>query len=103
MKAPWNFYGQVVSMSGQVSIIQEYPPKHQTSKLLGGQSASQIVLVTDDGIILDLFMPNTSGDIQVGHYITLYAYPVGLIEVDNRFGGKTTQLMLVGNQVINHY
>jgi flagellar motor protein MotB len=96
LKAPWKYYGQVVSFSGTIGLVQDYPPNHQFSKLLGG-SASQIVLSADDGTNVNYFMPFSSDGLQVGQSLIIFGFPVGLVEVDNQFGGMTTQLMMVGN------
>lgn len=96
-KAPWNYYGKVVKISGQISDIREYPVGSDWSKNLGGKEAGQIVIGSDDGTITDMFVVGTTSDLKNGDNVTLYGYPVGISDVDNKLGGKTTQLFIVGN------
>lgn len=96
-KAPWNYYGKVVKIAGEICDIQEYPTGSDWSKLLGGKEAGQIVISSDDGTITDMFIMGTTGDLKLNDKVTLYGYPVGLSDVDNKLGGKTTQLFIVGN------
>lgn len=65
------------------------------------QLAFQMLVVgqAPDGTILDIFSMGASGDIQVGDQITVVAYPVGLVTVDNKLGGQTDQLALVTNKL----
>lgn len=96
-KAPWNYYGKVVKITGQIADIQEYPVGSDWSKSLGGKEAGQIVIASDDGTITDMLVVGNTGDLKVDDTVTLYGYPVGLSDVDNKLGGKTTQLFIVGN------
>ena len=96
VKAPWNYYGKVLQFRGEVAIVQEYPPRSDVSKLLGG-AAAEIILVAADDTIVDFFITGSSGNVRVGDVVTIYGFPVGLLDVENKMGGKTTQLAVVGN------
>ena len=96
VKAPWNYYGKVLQFRGEVAIVQEYPPRSDVSKLLGG-AATEIILVAADDTIVDFFITGSSGNVRVGDVVTIYGFPVGLLDVENKMGGKTTQLAVVGN------
>lgn len=98
MRRPWDYYGQAVRFSGQVAVIQDYPPGHNMSKALGGESC-EIVMTADDGItIIDgMLLGNTKG-LQVGDYVTFCGYPCGVMEVANKIGGKFSHLVVVGKR-----
>lgn len=95
-KTPWNYYGKIIDVYGQVGLIQDYPPESDIAKACGG-SASEIVVISSNNTIVDFIFTKPSGDISVNDYVNLYGFPIGLVEVDNKLGGKTTQLMVVGN------
>lgn len=95
-KAPWNYYGKPVKLTGTVGIVQDYPPGNNLSVEMGG-TASEIVMFTDDGAFVDTLLSVSSGTVKMGDSVTVFGYPVGLIEGENKMGGKTTQLVLVGN------
>lgn len=92
-KAPWNYYGKAISFTVDVAIVQDYPPEGDSFV------KSEVVGQASDGTILDIFSMVGSGDIQVGDQITVVAYPVGIVTVDNKLGGQTDQLALVTNKL----
>lgn len=98
MRRPWDYYGQAVRFSGQVAVLQDYPPGHNISKALGGESC-EIVMTADDGVtIIDgMLLGNTKG-LQIGDYVTFCGYPCGILEVDNKIGGKFSHLVVVGRR-----
>ncbi|WP_138494062.1 hypothetical protein [Paenibacillus pinistramenti] len=91
-KAPWNYYGKAIEFTVDVAIVQDYPPDGDS------YVKSEIVGEAPDGTILDIFSMSDSGEIQVGDQITVVAYPVGLVTVENKLGGQTDQLALVTNK-----
>lgn len=95
-KEPWTYYGKVVKISGVVAIVQDYPPDSNVSKAMGG-SASEMVLVANDGTYVDFLMMGDSGNVKTGDTVSIYGYPVGQDNVTNKLGGKTTELVIVGN------
>ena len=95
-KRPWDYYGKPIKLSGQVAIVQDYPPGSDLSQMLGGQ-ASEIVLLCDDGTPVDFVLKGDSGNIQVGDRVTVYGYDTGTVDVKNKLGGNTTELFAVGN------
>lgn len=97
MKAPWKYYGKIVKLTGEVGIAQDYPPGSDVSKSFGGGEVGELVLMNDDSTLIDYLNVGSTGDINVGDAVVVYGYPVGLVEVDNKLGGKTTQLVIVGN------
>jgi len=98
MKAPWDYYGKMISLSGAVSSAEDYPPGSDFSKLLESDKTAEIVLIADDGYtIIDMFLRTSSGTLKTGDYVTVFGYPVGRMEIENRIGGSFTHLILVGN------
>jgi len=96
-KTPWKYYGKVVKMTGSVEVVQDYPPDSDVAKGMGVKEASEIVMTTEDGTIVDMFCSISSGSLKVGDIVTLYGYPVGQAEVENKIGGKFTHLVIIGN------
>lgn len=96
-KAPFKYYGKVIQATGEIVDIQDYAAGNDWSNNLGGDEAGQIVIVTDDETAIDMFVVGSTGDLKNGDIVTLYGYPIGLVDVDNKLGGKTTQLAIVGN------
>lgn len=96
-KSPFKYYGKVVKITGEIGDIQEYAPGSDWSKNLGGSDAGQIVITSDDGTITDMFFVGSTNNLKNGDTVSLYGYPIGLTEVDNKSGGKTIQLAVVGN------
>lgn len=97
-KTPWKYYGKIVKVTGLVAIIQEYPPGSDLYKAAGGE-CGEIVLVTDDGTYIDYLHIGSTGKTKVGDAIVLYGTPVGQVEADNKLGGKTTELVIVGKTI----
>lgn len=96
MRRPWDYYGKVVRFSGEAAVLQDYPPSNDLSKMLGGESC-EIVMTADDGmtIVDGMLLGNTKG-LQIGDYVTFVGYPCGVMEVDNKIGGKFSHLIVVG-------
>ena len=96
-KAPWNYYGKALKITGMVAIADDSPPESEIAKALGGES-SQIVLECSDGTIVEMYCMKSSAGIKVGNTVSLYGLPVGVDQVPNRLGGSDPHLMLVGNK-----
>jgi predicted nucleic acid-binding Zn-ribbon protein len=95
-KAPWNYYGKPVTFSGSVVIVQDYPPDSDNAKI--GLN-SEVIIVADDGTYIDIVGTISSGKVKVGTGISVIAYPIGLVNVTNKLGGKTDELMVVTNKL----
>jgi hypothetical protein len=96
-KTPWNYYGQVLKLSGQVAVVQDFPAGSDFGQALGGHDGADIVIVSQDQTIVELFCMKPSGKMRVGDTANLYGYPTGVTEVPNRLGGNDVHLILVGN------
>ena len=97
VKRPWDYYGKVLTFTGQVSDISDYAPNSDEAKALGGKSFV-IVINTEDGTTVQGEIQGDSGTIKKGEKATIYGYPAGTIEGPNTMGGKGTYLLLVGKQ-----
>jgi len=96
-KTPWNYYGQVVRLTGEVGVVQDFPAGSDYGQMLGGHDATDIVVSSQDGTIIELFCMKPSGNMKVGDTVNLYVYPTGIMDVPNRLGGNDVHLILVGN------
>lgn len=96
-KSPWKYYGQVISFSGKVAIVQEYPP-HSTlsNEIANGGECGEIALITNDGTIVDSFLIGSTGIIRIGDFVTIYGLPLGIVGVPNKLGGITNELFVIG-------
>jgi hypothetical protein len=97
MKTPWNYYGKIIKITGSVAVLQDYPAGSDYSNRLGGKDASDIVISTQDGTTVELLSTISSGSVKVDDTITIYGYPIGFTDVENKLGGKDPHLFLVGN------
>jgi hypothetical protein len=96
-KAPWKYYGQIINFSGTAEIVYEYPPGSDFSKVLAkGGECGEIVFITDEGIIIDMLVIGSTGDIGGNDNVEINALPIGRSEVENKLGGSTIQLIVVG-------
>ena len=77
IKAPWTYYGKPIIFSGTAAVVDDYPPDSDFGNL---GLASEIVIESDDGTIVDFFSMVPSGDIAIGDYVTITAYPVGRLK-----------------------
>ncbi|MFU1795402.1 hypothetical protein ACM1RC_16160 [Paenibacillus azoreducens] len=96
IKTPWNFYGKPLIFSGEVAVVEDYPPGSDFGK---AGLASDIVIESNDGTIVEFFSMVPSGNIKVGQTVSITAYPVGRAEVENKLGGSFTHLVVVTNQL----
>jgi len=95
-KDPWNYYGKIVKITGQIAIAQDYPPGSDISNAMGTTTAGEIVLASDDGTFTDYLIAGSSGTAHVGDTVDVYGFPVGLVDAPNKMGGTTSELALVG-------
>lgn len=98
MKAPWTYYGKIIKLAGTVGIVQEYPPDSAEAKAAGGE-LSEIVFVTNDRTFIDHLHLGSTGNLTVGDNVTIYGFPVGIVDAKNKLGGTTQELTTVGKIV----
>jgi hypothetical protein len=95
-KAPWNYYGKPISLSGSIAIVQDYPPGSDQANA-GYQS--QLVFMTQDNTFIIALSTLPSGTLKAGDDIKVVGYPIGITSVDNKLGGKTDELVIVTNKL----
>lgn len=96
-KRPWDYFGKVIRFTGNVGVVQDYPPQSDLGKAFHGDCAEIVMTDINDGsTIIDAFIKGSAGNIREGATVTLLAYPAGISDVDNKVGGKFTHLMCVG-------
>ncbi|MNC43773.1 hypothetical protein D3C75_926490 [compost metagenome] len=96
IKTPWNFYGMPVLFTGVIAIAEDYPPDSDIGK---AGVASDIVMESEDGTIIEFFSMVPSGALQAGDAVSITGYPVGRTEVENAMGGSYTHLIVVTNSL----
>lgn len=99
IKTPWEYYGKFMKFTGIVAVVQDFPPGSDTSIALNTDTSTDVVIETDDGTIVELFGSISSGNVKVGDQVTIYGYPVGTADVENKMGGFFTHLIIVGNSI----
>lgn len=96
IKTPWNYYGKPITFSGEVAVVQDYPPGSDFGK---AGLVADIVIETDDGTIVEFFSMVPSENVKVGQNVTITGYPVGRTEVKNAVGGSFTHLIVITNKL----
>ncbi len=99
MKAPWEYYGKPIKVTGYVSIVQDYPPNSDIANAINnGNTVGEIVFIPDNAAnsitILDYLHLGSTGDIKVGDHVAVYGYAVGLADVENKLGALLRSWLL---------
>lgn len=94
IKRPWDYYGKVITFTGQVGYMQDYPKESEFGQAFNGD-AFELVMTSGDTIV-DIIGKGSTAGISDGQTITTYAYPVGVTEVPNKVGGSFKHLIVVG-------
>ena len=94
IKRPWDYYGKVITFTGQVGYMQDYPKESEFGQAFNGD-AFELVMTSGDTIV-DVIGKGSTAGISDGQTITTYAYPVGVTEVPNKVGGSFKHLIVVG-------
>lgn len=89
-KRPWEFYGKAVKLTGNVRLVEDFPPGNPVSQALGG-TASAILLITNDSTIVYAELVGTSGNIIQGSQVSVYGFVAGTLEASNNL----TSLLIV--------
>ncbi len=95
-KRPWDYYGQVIRFTGEVSIADDYPAGSKAGKLMGGECSEIVMVIGEDEIPVDIICKGSSKGITEGQVVTVCAYPIGTVDVKNQLGGTSHQLMAIG-------
>ena len=97
IKAPWKYYGKYITVFGTVAVIEDYPTGSDISASLQCKDVSDIVIITEDSTIVEVFLRSSSGNLKADDDVKFYGYVVGRTEVENKLGGKYTHLIMVGD------
>lgn len=95
MKKPWNYYGQVVNLSGRVYSIEQLPPGHPASKFFGSDCYTAMLAVNDD-VTVSMYIVGDSTGISEDSQLNVKGYIYGHAALVNRLGGKSRGLDFVG-------
>lgn len=96
-KRPWEYYGKLAKFNGEIGVIEEFPPGSDISKMLGSKGvSSEIVIETQEGVIIDFILQGGTGNLTNGNNFTGYGYVVGSVEVPNKLGGTFTHIVVIG-------
>jgi len=93
LKAPWEYYGKLVTFTGIVATVTDFPPSDDDPL------QSEVLIVTEDKTIVDFLCLVPSGNIQKDDVITISGLVTGRTEVDNKVGGTYTHLVAVTNKL----
>lgn len=95
MKKPWDFYGQVVNLSGRIYSIEQLPPGNPATKFFGGD-CYEAMLATDDDIAVSMIIVGDSSGITENSMINVKGYIYGHVALVNGLGGQSRGLSFVG-------
>jgi hypothetical protein len=99
-KAPFKYIGQAYQFDGVIGLVQEYPENSSFGRSVGYSGVISEVVATDSPLAtstpLDFLILGDVGSLREGDPVTVTGYVTGLVNVTNRLGGKTTQLVIVG-------
>ena len=85
MKKPWDYYGKVVNLSGQIYSIEQLPPKDSIAKKFDGKCYSAMMMV--GGEYLAIWIAGDSDGIPEYGTINVKGYICGHVTLQNSMGG----------------
>ena len=95
MKKPWDYYGKIVTISGQVYDIEQLPPGHSIPKFLGTDCV-YAMMACDDGTYATIYISGNSDNVHEGH-ATFKGFIYGHVGLQNKtFGGHSQGLGFIG-------
>jgi hypothetical protein len=102
-KAPFRYIGNVYEFRGSVGIVQEYAPNSDIGRAVGNGKVVAEVVALDSRLStatpMDIIVLGDTGTIHEGDSVVVDGYVAGQVQVDNKLGGKTTQLVIVAASV----
>lgn len=93
--APWNYFGQVVAVGGQVGTIYEFAPESDWRKQTGS-NGELIYLTTIDGVAVEFVNAGPVGVTARGSFFSGWGLPVGYVAIGLANGGSVQGLRIVG-------
>lgn len=95
LKAPMNYFGQCLQLTGTVKSVQTYPAQRGLSNLIVGNSTEVVLVASDGTTIIDCLILGTTTSLNVGSTVSVYGYTPGLRYIQNTQGGTTSELVLI--------
>ena len=96
MKAPWDYYGKVLKVTGKVVIIQSLPPDSGLAKAMGGEVCQIVMYAPDRNNVIEGYFAGKYTEIEKGQVHTVYGYPCGIDNVPTKDGKPSDHLIFVG-------
>lgn len=94
MKKPWDYYGQVVNLTGTIYSIEQLPPGNPAFKFFGGD-CYEAMLATDD-VAISMIIVGDSSNVSEHTPINVKGYIFGHAALVNKMGGSSKGLAFVG-------
>lgn len=98
-RAPWDHYGKVLRLNGQVTEARDLPRGGQVARDLGVEQVGELVLLADDGTRISYVHLGSVGQAKPGQKVAVYGYVVGLTETGEGVTGKVTAPLIVGKDI----
>lgn len=98
-KAPWDHYGKLLRLSGQVAEARDLPRGGQVARDLGVDHVGELVVVADDGTRLTYAHLGSVGQVRPGQKVAVCGYVVGLSEVGDGASGGAATPYVVGKDI----
>lgn len=95
-KKPWEFYGKVVNLSGQIYSIEQLPPGNSVAKFFGGNCYHAMLKIGD--VAVSMYIVGDSGQIQENSHVNVKGYIYGHVQLVNGLGGTERGLAFIGFQ-----
>lgn len=93
----WKYYGNVISVSGNIINMRSYSPDSKFAKSINnGGSIAEVIITTDDNVNILAYIANDISSFENGSYLNIHGLPVGFADLTNEFGGLHRGVMMVG-------
>lgn len=89
---PWEYYGKVVTIQGEVTNMRQFPPPKDN--YFNPYGSLTIACGDFDFVFIDVWGDVTN--LQEGQYVTVKGLIYGLTSVENLMGGNTDGIGMVG-------
>jgi hypothetical protein len=96
---PWDYYGKVLRLNGQVAEARDLPRGGQVARDLGVEQVGELVVVADDGTRFSYVHLGSIGQTKPGQKIAVYGYVVGLTTAGEGATGKLSAPYIVGGDI----
>ena len=87
MKKPWDYYGKVVNLSGEIYGIEQLPPKDSIAKKFNGKCYSAMMIVGNEYLAVWIAGDAGADGVSENSIINIKGYICGHVTLQNNFGG----------------